>query len=484
MKTRRDYLSSLTAMKPNMYKFGEAITNVITHPATKRTVESHARAFDAANNPEYAELFTTTSYLTGKKIMRFNSLMKTSEDLLLNAKLKREMYRLTGTCAGGVCVGWNAMNVMWAVTQEIDAEFGTAYQERLKNWIIKAEEESLVVAAALTDAKGDRSKKPNAQEFPNTYIHIEEKRDDGIVISGAKVMICGVAASNEIFIVPGGGYKSEEADFAVACVVPRDIEGLTIVETRRPSDKREYENGFDIPETGITQAYLLFDKVFVPKERVFMAGEFKYSGKVVQYFTANYRSCIGACVAGQGDVMIGAAALMARANGLPMKKFKDKFIEMSINNETTYGMGIAAMTLGKAHPSGAWICNDLMAHTNKTLVGKLPYETKRICQDIGGGVVETGCLPSAQDFAHPLYGQYIQEVVKAGAVSAEGRAKTARLIEWLTLGAGVPGCMHGGGSPDGARLVINSKIPYEKYIDYAKAVAGVNEETEDPGLKK
>ena len=103
MKTRNDYLSSLTAMKPNMYKFGEQITNVVTHPATKRTVESHARAFDAANNPELEELFTTTSYLSGKKIMRFNSLMKSPEDLLNNAKLKRDVPHDRYMCRWSMC---------------------------------------------------------------------------------------------------------------------------------------------------------------------------------------------------------------------------------------------------------------------------------------------------------------------------------------------------------------------------------------------
>ena len=58
------------------------------------------------------------------------------------------------------------------------------------------------------------------------------------------------------------------------------------------------------------------------QKRECLSGEYKYTGKVVQYFTANYRACIGACVAGQGDVMIGAAALMARANGLSMKSLK------------------------------------------------------------------------------------------------------------------------------------------------------------------
>ena len=178
---------------------------------------------------------------------------------------------------------------------------------------------------ALTDAKGDRSMRPSQQSNPDSNVHIKEVRPDGIVISGVKTMICGAAASNEIFILPGGGYREEDQDFAVVCVVPRDIEGLTLVETRRPSDSRELEEGWDIPETGITQAYLLFQDCFVPNERVFMCKEFKYSGKIIEYFTANYRACIGACVAGQGDVMIGAGALMARVNGLAAGTFPPRW---------------------------------------------------------------------------------------------------------------------------------------------------------------
>ncbi len=149
-----------------------------------------------------------------------------------------------------------------------------------------------------------------------------KKRDDGIVISGYKIQICGVAAAHEIIIVPGSGYKDDDADFAVACAVPRDVEGLTIVETRRPSDRRDVEEGWDSPKHGrITQAFLLFDNVFVPNDRVFMAGEVKYSGKFIANFASIYRVAIGACVAGQGDIMCEAAINMARANGLSQKTF-------------------------------------------------------------------------------------------------------------------------------------------------------------------
>ena len=154
------------------------------------------------------------------------------------------------------------------------------------------------------------------------------------------------------------------------------------------------------------------------------------------------------------------------------------------SNETTYGVGIGAMALGKPHFSGVWVSDSLMAHTNKVHVATLPYETKRLCQDIGGGIVETGCLPSCEDFYNENYGPYIQKVLQAGSVSAEARARGARLTEWLTLGAGVPGCMHGGGSPDGAKLVVRAFTPIDKYVEYAKKVAGITEDIPEPAPKK
>ena len=480
--TRKEYLKSLKSMKPNIYKFGELIKDVTKHPATKRTVESHARNFDAAHDPDLSDLYTTASTFTGEKIHRWNSMLQSSDDLISNMKMKRQNYRRTGTCSGGVCVGWNAQNVMWAVTQDMDEEYGTNYQERLKAWILDSQDKGLVVAGALTDAKGNRSLKPSEQEDPDLNLRIKEIRDDGIVIQGAKLMICGVAASHEIFLMPGGIYKESDKDFSLACVVPRDIEGLTIVEATRPSDRRDLEDTAEgeVPNTGITQGLLLFENVFVPNERVFMCGEFKYTMKIIQYFTANYRACIGACVAGQGDVMIGASVLMARANGLSIKTFMNKFVDMSINNQITYGLGVGACAMGFQHPSGSFVADPITAHTNKVMVATLPYETKRLTQEIGGGMVETGCMPSYQDFTNPEYGEVLQKYYKAGGASAESRYKTARLAEWLTIGGGVPGCMHGGGSPDGAKLVVRFSTPFEEYVDYAKELMGIKEDVPEP----
>jgi 4-hydroxybutyryl-CoA dehydratase/vinylacetyl-CoA-Delta-isomerase len=486
IKTREHYMAALRAMRPNVYKFGELIQDVTTHPATKRTVESHARNYDAANDPELAGMYTKSSIFSGETILRWNTMMQSGEDLIDNMKMKRQNYRRTGSCTGAVCVGWNAQNVMWAVTHDIDSEFGTDYQERLKDWILDSQNKGLAVAGALTDPKGNRSLKPSQQPDLDVNLRIVEVRDDGIVIRGAKIMICGTAAAHEVFLLPGGIYREEDQDYALACVVPRDIEGLTIVEATHPSDRREMEDSAagEVPDTGITQGWLLFEDVFVPNERVFMCKEFKYTSKVIQYFTANYRACIGACVSGQGDVMIGASIMMARANGLSTKTFMNKLVDMSINNQITYGLGVGACAIGFQHPAGSWFADPLTAHTNKVMVATLPYEVKRLTQEIGGGIVETGCMPSYKDLTNPEYGPLLQKYLRAGAPSADARFKAARLSEWLTIGAGVPGCMHGGGSPDGAKLVVRFTTPMEDYVEYARQIMGIEEEIAEPDRPK
>jgi 4-hydroxybutyryl-CoA dehydratase/vinylacetyl-CoA-Delta-isomerase len=463
-------------MRPNIHKFDELIKDVTTHPATKNTVEGHARLFRAQHEEDLKHLVTTKSHLTGEPISRYLSVIRSAEDMIANCMLKRLAFHLTGTCTGGRCVGWTSLNSMFVTTFDCDKQLGTSYHPRFLEWLADAQARDISIAGALTDPKGDRTKKPSRQGDPDMNLRVVEKRPDGIVVRGAKAMICGVAAANEIFVLPGSAYGEEDKEYAVSFVIPKDIHNLTIVEARHPSDDREGDDGFDIPnkQGGITQAYLFFEDVFIPSERVFMCGEFQFTKSAVFNFVAPYRSAIGGCVAGQGDIKIGAAILTARANGLSAKVFRDKLSRMYVNNETTFGMGIAASAMGRLHPSGAWLPDMLLANVNKIHVATLPYETSVLAQDIAGGIGETGCMPSSADFKSEKYGHLIEKYMKA-AVSGESRARAARLVEWLTIGAGVPGCMHGGGSPDGAKLFIQALSGLEDKVETARRLAGITE---------
>jgi 4-hydroxybutyryl-CoA dehydratase/vinylacetyl-CoA-Delta-isomerase len=485
LKTYEQYLDSLRRMRPNMYKFDELIEDVTAHPATRRTVAGHGWTFKAAHDDRYRDMVTTKSHLTGEAISRYLSIIQAPEDMYANSKMKRLMFHLTGTCTGGRCAGWNAINSMFITTWEMDEKLGTNYHPRLLDWLRKAQAEDITVAGALTDAKGDRTKPPSQQDDPDVFLHIVEKRDDGIVVRGAKLMICGVAAANEIFVLPGSGYKEPDTSCAISFVIPRDIEGLTIVETRHPSDTRDAEEGFDNPVTegGITQAFLLFEDVFIPNERVFMAGEYQFSTTAVLNFIAPYRAAIGGCVAGQGDIKIGSAILTARTNGLSSRVFNEKLVQMHVNNETTFGMGIAAAAMGRKHPSGAWQCDQLLSNVNKVHVATLPYQTSVLAQDIAGGIAETGCMPSSKDFESARYGHLIKKYMTA-VHSPEARARAARLVEWTTIGGGVPGCMHGGGSPDGAKLMIRAFAGLDEKVEIARRLGGIEEQVPEPAKTK
>ncbi|MEE8183424.1 MAG: 4-hydroxyphenylacetate 3-hydroxylase N-terminal domain-containing protein, partial [Thermoplasmata archaeon] len=394
LKSPEEYRKSLKEMRPNVHKFGELIEDVTTHPATKRTVESHSRIYALAMDAEYEDILTTDSPLTGEKVSRYLSIMRSAEDMIANTKIKRLLFNVTGTCTGGRCGGWNGINAMWPTTFDLDAKAGTGYHERLKEWLAQAQRNDITMSVALTDPKGNRTLRPSEQDDPDMSLRMVERREDGIVVRGAKIMICGVAAANEIFVMPGTAYGEADKDYAISFAIPRDAEGIRCVETTHPGDRRELEEGFDNPVgCGITQSYILFEDVFVPEERVFMAGEFKSSLPAVMGFIAPYRATMGGCVAGQGDVMVGASILIAWANGLSEKVFREKLTQMVANNETTFGMGVAAAVMGEAHPSGSWRTNQLLANVNKLHIATLPYETKRLAQEIGGGIAETGCMP-------------------------------------------------------------------------------------------
>jgi 4-hydroxybutyryl-CoA dehydratase/vinylacetyl-CoA-Delta-isomerase len=484
LRTAEQYMTALQNLRPNVYKFGELITDVTTHSATRRTVAGHARLYAGAHDPKSKDTVGTHSELIGGPVSRYLALLQSAEDVIAVCRMKRWAFLQTGTCTGGRCVGGNAINAMWATTFDVDQAHGTTYRARLRDWLTDAQRRDIACCGALTDPKGDRSKSPGQQTDADMNLHVVERRADGVVVRGAKIMIAGAAAAEEIFVLPGTGCRKGEEDWAIAFAIPRDAPGLTIVEARRPSDSRESEPGYDVPSGtgGITQGYLLFDNVFIPTERVFLNGEVEFTGPSVLNFIMPYRAAIGGCVAGQGDVKIGAAILAARANGLSSKVFRDKLTQMQINNETTFGVGIAAATLGKAHPSGVWIPDAAMANVNKVHVATLPYETSRLAQEIAGGIAETGCMPSSVDLENAEYGEKLKRYL-GGATDGDTRYRIARLIEWLTIGAGVPGCMHGGGSPDGAKLMVRINSDWEGSAVTAGRLAGIEKAPAEPGGK-
>jgi 4-hydroxybutyryl-CoA dehydratase/vinylacetyl-CoA-Delta-isomerase len=374
----------------------------------------------------------------------------------------------------------DAFNAVYSTTYEIDEKCGTTYFENFKKFMFYVQEHDLTVDGAMTDPKGDRSLAPHEQADPDLFLHVVERRPDGIVVRGAKAHQTGALNSHEVIVMPTIAMSPEDKDYAVAFAVPMDAEGIFMVIGRQSCDTRKLEHSeLDVgnAEFGGVEALVVFEDVFVPNERIFLNGETEFAGMLVERFAGYHRQSYGGCKVGVGDVLIGAAAVAADYNGVPKAShIKDKLIEMTHLNETLFCCGIACSAEGSPTASGNYLIDLLLANVCKQNVTRFPYEIVRLAEDIAGGLMVTA--PSEKDFRDSKLGPYVDKYFKGNAsVSTEDRFRILRLIENLSLGTAAVGyrteSMHGAGSPQAQRVMIARQGNLAMKKELAKKIAHV-----------
>ena len=481
MMTGEEYIQSLKKLNTRIYAFGKKIEDVTEDPILRPSVNSVKMTYDLAAMPEYEGLMTTTSSLTGKKINRFCHIHQSAEDLMLKVKMQRLCGQKTGACFQR-CVGLDAFNAVYNTAYEIDQAHGTHYFENFKKYLEYVQDADLVVDGAMTDPKGDRGLAPSAQADADLFLHVVERRSDGIVVRGAKAHQTGASNSHEILVMPTQAMKAEDKDYAVAFAVPIDAEGVFMIVGRQSCDTRKLEDGTldrGNPTFGGMEALVVFDNVFVPNDRIFMDGEYEFATMLVERFASYHRQSYGGCKVGVGDVLIGAAATAADYNGVPKASHvKDKLIEMTHLNETLYSCGIACSANGWKTASGNYMVDTLLANVCKQNVTRFPYEIARLAEDIAGGGMVT--CPSETDLRDPELGPYVDKYLRGVAnVPTEDRIKIWRLIENLTLGTAAVGyrteSMPGAGSPQAQRIMISRQGNIAGKKALAKDIVGIKE---------
>lgn len=481
LKTPQQYLDDLRKMNIELYMFGERIENYVDHPIIRPSINSMAMTYKLALDPEYEDIMTATSNLTGKKINRFTHLHQSTEDLVKKVKMQRLLGMKTGSCFQR-CVGMDAFNAVYSTTYEIDQAYGTEYHKRFIKYMEYVQENDLAVDGCMTDARGDRSKSPSQQPDPDAYLHVVERREDGIVIRGCKLHQTGMINSHEILVMPNNSLKENEKEWAVCFAIPLDTPGMLYVYGRQASDTRKLEGGsIDVGNVnfGGQEVMAIFNDVFVPWERVFMDGETDFTTILVERFAGYHRQSYGGCKVGVGDALIGAAQAIADYQGVAKAShIKDKIIEMCHLNETLYACGIACSSEGRKTAAGNYLIDLLLANICKQNVTRFPYEIARIAQDIAGGYV--GTMPSEKDFAHPKIGPLVKKYSTARSdIPAEHRQRMLRLIENITQGAAAVGylteSMHGAGSPQAQRIMISRLVNLEQRKEQAEILCGIRE---------
>lgn len=477
----KDYVESLRGRGLKVYLFGELIEEPVDHPLIRPSINALAETYELAlREPDLA---TAYSPLIEERVNRFLHIASRAEDLVYQNKMQRKLGQLTGTCFQR-CVGMDAFNALYSVTYEMDEKCGTEYHARLKVFIAEMQRCNYVVGGAMTDVKGDRSKAPQDQADPDLFMHIVDRDDEGIYITGAKAHQTGCVNSHWMVVMPTLRVDPGGVDYAVSGAVPVDAPGIIYIYGRQSCDLRVLEGG--TPDVGNLnfagqEALVIFDKVFIPWHLVFMDGEYEFASMLVERFTAYHRRSY-VCKSGVGDVLIGAAATIADYNGVERAShIRDKLVEMTHLNETIYSTGICSSYQAYPTKSGCYMNDEMLANVCKHHVTKYPYELARIAQDLAGGIMVT--LPSGRDLDNPETGDLLRKYLKGReGVDTEDRMKILRLIENMTLGRNAVGylteSLHGAGSPQAQRIQISRAMQIEYKKGLAKKLAGVKGEVD------
>ena len=482
VRTPKQYIESLKDERV-VYCLGERVKDVTEHPFLKICANWCASYYVLANDPRYRDLFTAKN--EEGELVSFNFLpIRTKEDLLRRRETVLTLARMCfGKPSGAQFTGIDGMNAVTVVSKKVDKECGTNYSKNIEAYRKYMQKNDLTLSLAMTDAKGDRALRPSQQKpHQDYYVRIVEERPDGIVVRGGKTHISHAPCNNEILVLPCRAMREDDKAYAVAFAIPADSKNLTMIcaepEVKEPGDLFDYPIGASIY---LADSLLVFDDVFVPKERIFLKGEWPFAGQIAYMFGNFHRLSAESYKAIELEYLSGAAALMAEYNGIEKASHVvEKLTWLTMYTETVRILGQAACEHCVSEPDSDLVYpNPMYANIAKYFFADNFHEATKILQDIGGGIV--GTIPSSKDFSNPETRGFIQKYLggKAG-VPTEHRMRLIRLIRDLTSAYEDVLTIHAEGSMAAQKLSIYILADFEKYKAAAKRAARIDDGWKHP----
>jgi 4-hydroxybutyryl-CoA dehydratase/vinylacetyl-CoA-Delta-isomerase len=387
MMTGDQYRASLNDGRETYFE-GRRVENVATDPILGITVDSAAAGYDRFYKPGEGAVGDFMAAPGSARELREQVELHETVDLLTHVTYASIMTLLTAA-------------------DRIEAHL-PENAARIRAYVRDAQRRDVRITQCITDAKGDRSRKPSQQDDPDAYVRVVERRADGVVIRGAKLHISAASMGHELMTIPTKAMRAGEEDYSIAAMVPVNAPGVKIVNT---TYYPRHEDVRDFPVSGrqhTPEGFVIFDDVFVPNERVFLDG--------VPELAAVFAHSLGlwerlgglASMASGYDRLVGFAQLISEANGLERTAhIREKISEMMINASLIRASLEAAISNCKITSDGAAFPDELYTNVGK-YHGAANYATMvRHLHDIAGGSVLTA--PSMADLENTETGHLIRK---------------------------------------------------------------------------
>ena len=455
MKTGAQYRQSLVDGRATFID-GERVVDPGKHPLFKTPVDNVAASYDHSYSTEpnaYNPLYM---------------IPQSAEDLERRHEILGEagmMGHITST----------VLLAMITAAPEL-GDINPEYRRRIYDFMDYCRQDDARCAETITDAKGHRKLRPSQQDDPDFYVHVVDRNSDGVFITGAKMHITGASIVHELVVLPTKAMRPGEEQYAIACSVPVNAPGVTIINSTyapRMPDARHYPVSSKV---NMAEGFVVFDRAFVPYERVFLDGEVAKASILAHSLGLWERA--GAMHAGEGaDRMVGLAALLAEANGVANEThIRDRLSSMAIIATMARAGGEAAMANAVTNADGFVSPSSLYISATKYYMAELNAQLIDILHDIAGTML-VDC-PTLADLDNELIGPLLEEALGAvDGFSAEERMRLFHYVRDITADtyggwSAVTRSLAGGGQY-AQRLVTLKHYDMDRARDLAARTVGL-----------
>ncbi len=429
-------------------------------------IANAAADYDYTNQPEL-RTYTTKEGATENRLFQ---IPETREELETRIELMRNISIVSAT-VGSLFALLNVKDTMGTVKPE--------YATNIENLYTHCRDNDLRLAEVITDAKGDRSRHPLKQDDPDLYLRVIERRDDGIVVRGAKLHITGAALVHELVVLPTKAMGEGEEDYAVAFSVPTATKGIKIINRNYAEPGRSV---FDYPVSGrrnMPEGFVIFDDVFVPWDRVFLCGEYEHAGTLAHALGLWER--VGGLIGmvEHSRLMVGIAQLLAEYNGINRASHViDKITELIFYAELLDMALDYAIRNYETTPSGMVYPNNAQVNVGKYYGASNYHAMVRHLHDLCGGQVIT--QPVEADYRNPELTPYFEKYLHTkDGVKVEDRMRLFNLLRDITAdtygGWELVTTLQAGGGLAAQKIVTYRAYDLERARNLAKEMAGISE---------
>jgi 4-hydroxyphenylacetate 3-monooxygenase len=473
LRTGAEYLQSLRDGR-RVFLDGEPVKDVTAHPAFREAARSIARLYDIAAAPENRELMTFPSPKTGAPVLRAYQIPKSHADLrarrLFHERWAEATFGLMGRTpdhvAGFFC-GYAAVPGLFAAGGQKFADNLVAFYEKMRD-------EHLYVSYAIVPPQIDRSKPAHKQSDPALYAGVVKERDDGIVIAGAQQLATGGPLSDYLQLACIHPLQPGDENYANCLAVPIDAPGLKLY-PRRPFAPTA-GNAFDHPLSSRfdeSDAYVVFDNVFVPWEHVFVYRNPELSRdqwwKTPSHLLGNHQAQCRYVT--KLRFMLGLARRMNEMTGnIAAPPVQTAMGELAALVSIYEGLLLA-------HEAIAPIENGVLWPHRTTLYSAMAMQSEfngrmlEMVRELAGGAFIT--LPSSiADLESPMTAPDMERYHRSASTDARGRVALMRLL-WDFIGSEF-GSRHQQYEKfyGGASFLVKNNV--NRYYDWQRATALVD----------